>query len=242
MLVKFETFVEKSNRARNTEELVREFLNTVKQHGLDRMVFCLQTKHRGIDLEPGFGVLQNYPEDWMKHYTEKDYARIDPVTIYCMSKMETFTWEEIPQKMRMTRKQFQCLNMGVEAGLYNGVCTPLWGPGQFAGIGLASKEKHDSFDGDLDLITAYCNHFYIAFQRLNRRLDGEAAPNIYLTPREQEVLTWAAVGKTDGEIGTILNLSDETVDEYFGTAFRKLSANTRVMAVSKAIAYGLIRP
>ena len=55
--------------------------------------------------------------------------------------METFTWAEIPQSMRMTRMQLQCLNMGIEAGLYNGICTPLWGPDQFAGIGLASKEN-----------------------------------------------------------------------------------------------------
>jgi hypothetical protein len=154
-VVRFEEFVERANRARNTEELVTEFLNTVKQHGLDRMVFCLQTRHRHLDVEPGFGVLQNYPEDWMKHYREKGFDRIDPVTTYCLSRMETFTWAEIPQRMQMSRKQFQCLNMGIEAGLYNGICTPLWGPNQFAGIGLASKEKRDSFDGNLDLITAH---------------------------------------------------------------------------------------
>ena len=43
------------------------------------MVFCLQTQTSRYRLKPGFGVLQNYPEDWMKHYTEKGYARIDPV-------------------------------------------------------------------------------------------------------------------------------------------------------------------
>jgi len=241
MLRSFETFVERSNRARTTDELVKEFLATVRQHGLDRMVFCLQTKHQGINLQPGFGVIQNYPEDWMKHYAEKDYARIDPVTSYCLNKMATFTWAEIPQRMNMTRQQFQCLNMGIEAGLYNGTCTPLWGPNQFAGIGLASAEKIDSFDGNLDLITAYCNHFYIAFQRINRKTD-RPEHNIYLTQREQEVLTWAAAGKTDSEIGTILTLSEDTVDSYFRQIFKKLTANTRVMAVSKAISYGLIRP
>lgn len=241
MLVSFETFVEKANRARTTDELVKEFLATVKQHGLDRMVFCLQTKHQGIDLEPGFGVLQNYPEDWMKHYVEKDYARIDPVTVYCLNRMDTFTWAEIPKRMHMSRQQFQCLNMGIEAGLYNGVCTPLWGPNQFAGIGLASAEKRDSFDGNLDHITAYCNHFYIAFQRLNRKSD-RPEHNIYLSPREKEVLTWAAAGKSRADIGIILTLSEETVDSYFRTAFKKLDATTGTMAISKAISYGLIRP
>jgi DNA-binding CsgD family transcriptional regulator len=211
------------------------------EDGLDRMVFCLQTNHDHIDMKPGFGTIQNYPEDWMKHYFEKGYDRIDPVTSYCLNKMDTFTWAEIPQRMNLTRHQFQCLNMGIEAGLYNGVCTPLWGPNQFAGVGLASKEKLDSFDGKLDLITAYCNHFYIAFQRVNRKREISET-NIYLTRREHEVLTWAAAGKTDAEIGIILTMSDATVDTYMRRVFRKLNANTRVMAACKAISYGLIRP
>jgi DNA-binding CsgD family transcriptional regulator len=241
MQVSFETFVERANRARTTDELVTTFLDTVKQHGLDRMVFCLQTKHHGIDLKPGFGVLQNYPEDWMKHYMEKDYARIDPVTVYCMNKRDTFTWAEIPLRMQMSRQQFQCLNLGIEAGLYNGVCTPLYGPGQFAGVGLASKNRLDSFDGNLDLITAYCNHFYIAFQRINRKKEVPEQ-KIYLSARETEILTWAAVGKSDGDIASILNISEDTVNTYMRRMFAKLDAPNRVVAASKAISYGLIRP
>jgi len=241
MLASFETFVEKANRARTTDELVTEFLGTVKQHGLDRMIFCLQTNHDHIDMKPGVGVIQNYPEDWMKHYFEKGFDRIDPVITYCQNKMDTFTWAEIPERLRITRMQAQCLNMGIEAGLYNGICTPLWGPNQFAGIGLASKEKADSLDCSLDLITAYCNHFYIAFQRMNRKTD-RPEHNIYLTPREHEVLLWASGGKTDSEIGTILNLSEDTVDYNFRNIFKKLDANTRTLATTKALSYGLIRP
>ncbi len=241
MLVPFETFVERANYARTTGELVNEFLETVKQHGLDRMIFCLQTAHDHIGFPAGVGVIQNYPEDWIKYYFEKGFDRLDPVITYCQSKLDTFTWAEIPERMHMTRQQFQCLNMGIEAGLYNGICTPLWGPNQFAGIGLASKEKLDSFDGNVDLITAYCNHFYIAFQRINRKKDFPER-QVYLTPREGEILHWASKGKTDGEIATILHLSEETVDYHLRHAFKKLDAYSRVAAVTKALSYGLIRP
>ena len=241
MLVSFETFIEKSNRARTTDELVTEFLATVKQHGLDRMIFCLQTNHDHIDMKPGVGVIQNYPEDWMNHYFEKGYDRDDPVITYCQNKMATFTWAEIPQRLELTGRQARCLNMGIEAGLYNGICTPLRGPNQFAGIGLASKDKMASLDCSLDLITAYCNHFYIAFQRINLKTDRREH-NIYLTKREREVLTWGSHGKTDSEIGTILNLSEDTVDYNFRNIFRKLDANTRTLATTKALSYGLIRP
>ena len=240
MLVSFETFVEKTNYARTTDELVKEFLATVGQHGLDRMIFFLQTDHDHIAMKTGVGVIQNYPEDWMKHYFEKGYDRLDPVITYCQNKMDTFTWDEIPQRLKMTRQQFQCLNMGIEAGLYHGICTPLWGPNQFAGIGLASKEKVDSFDGRLDLITAYCNHFYIAFQRLNRKTE-RPEHNIFLTPREREVLTWLGAGKSKQDIATILNLSKDAVDFHCRGVFKKLDANNRTVAVSKAVSFGLIR-
>jgi len=241
MLVSFEEFIERANRACTTDELVREFLNTVKQHGLDRMIFCLQTNHDHIEMKPGVGVIQNYPEDWMKHYFEKGFDRVDPVITYCQNKMDTFTWAEIPQRMQMTRVQFQCLNMGIEAGLYNGICTPLWGPNQFAGIGLASKERIDSFDGRLDLISAYCQHFYIVFQRLNRKTEGPEH-NIFLSAREREVLTWIAVGKSKQDVAAILSLSKDTVDSYCRSVFKKLDANNRAMAIRKAMSYGLIRP
>ena len=243
MQVSFETFVEKANRARTTDELVTEFLGTVKQHGLDRMIFCLQTNHDHIDMKPGVGVIQNYPEDWMKHYFEKGFDRIDPVITYCQNKMDTFTWAEIPERLRITRMQAQCLNMGIEAGLYNGICTPLWGPNQFSGIGLASKEKLDSLDCSLDLITSYCNHFYVVFQRINRKAD-RPEHNIYLTKREHEVLPCGlpAVKTGNGEIATILKLCEDTVDYNFRNIFKKLNANNRTLATSKALSYGLIRP
>src|SRR5205085_6318776 len=115
-----------------------------------------------------------------------------------------------------------------------GICPPLRGPNQFAGIGLASKDRVELSDCNLDLITAYCNHFYIVFQRLNRKTE-RPEHNIYLTKREREVLTWGAIGKTDSEIGSILNLSEDTVDYNFRNIFRKLDANSRTLATTKAL-------
>src|ERR1700730_13166873 len=110
------------------------------------------------------------------------------------------------ERLELTRKQKLCLNLGTEAGLNNGICTPLWGPHRFAGIGLASTEKKDACHANIDMITAYCNHFYIAFQRLHAkpRLNDNTVPNITLTPRQAAVLTKVAEGKSDEDIALIL--------------------------------------
>lgn len=63
-----------------------------------------------------------------------------------------------------------------------------------------------------------------------------------LTPREIEVLTWAARGKTAWEIGEILGIAKRTVDEHTQSASRKLGAANRTQAVAIALREGVIKP
>ena len=56
-----------------------------------------------------------------------------------------------------------------------------------------------------------------------------------LTPRELEVLTWAARGKSARQIGQILHIAKRTVDEHVQTAVRKLGATNKTQAVAIAL-------
>jgi DNA-binding CsgD family transcriptional regulator len=55
-----------------------------------------------------------------------------------------------------------------------------------------------------------------------------------LTPREREVLTWVARGKSASDIGKILRIAKRTVDEHAQSAVRKLGAQNRAQAVAIA--------
>jgi len=63
-----------------------------------------------------------------------------------------------------------------------------------------------------------------------------------LTAREREVLMWVARGKTDWEIGEILQISKETSFAHVRNCCRKLDALTRTQAVVRAIMAGEITP
>lgn len=245
-LLPFESFIEKTNHAQTVEELMQTFLDTVTYHGFDKMIFCLLSDHQKIGLKAGVGHLRNYANDWMDYYFDQGFDKIDPVISYCYQKQGTFSWREMAERMALSTKQKKCLYGGVEAGLNNGVCAPLWGPHTFAGVGLASSAKKDAVDQNLDLITAYCNHFYIAFMRLHMRLSGDdnnkQVPNITLTPREREILTWVYKGKSKEVIGEIIGISDHGVDYHLRNVYRKLNAHDRICAVSKALSLGLIHP
>lgn len=56
-----------------------------------------------------------------------------------------------------------------------------------------------------------------------------------LTPREGEVLTWLACGKTDGEIAGLLGLSPRTVHKHLEHMYIKLGVETRTAAVMRAL-------
>ena len=56
-----------------------------------------------------------------------------------------------------------------------------------------------------------------------------------LSPREVEVLQWCSLGKSNGVIATILDISEKTIEFHLASVFRKLEVNGRMLAVLKAI-------
>jgi DNA-binding CsgD family transcriptional regulator len=68
---------------------------------------------------------------------------------------------------------------------------------------------------------------------------GVADPPV--TDRESEILAWIAAGKSDWQIGRILELSPKTVNFHVENAKRKFGVATRVQAVLAAERRGLLR-
>ncbi|WP_295012219.1 LuxR C-terminal-related transcriptional regulator [uncultured Microbacterium sp.] len=81
---------------------------------------------------------------------------------------------------------------------------------------------------------------------VERRLLELAAPTrgsaeaARLSPRERDVLSSAALGRTNAQVADALGLRESTVKAYLGAAMAKLDAPTRHAAVSRARRDGLI--
>jgi DNA-binding NarL/FixJ family response regulator len=73
-----------------------------------------------------------------------------------------------------------------------------------------------------------------AVDAAHKRLSGAA-----LTPRETEVLSWLAKGKTNRDIADILGMSPRTVNKHLEHIFEKLGVETRTAAA--AIASSLLQ-
>lgn len=73
---------------------------------------------------------------------------------------------------------------------------------------------------------------------LQRRAEPSAAATrlstASLTPREAEVLSWVAKGKTNRDVGDILGMSPRTVNKHLEHVFEKLGVETRAAAAALA--------
>ena len=63
-----------------------------------------------------------------------------------------------------------------------------------------------------------------------------------MSRREHDVLSWGAEGKTDEEISVILSITVNTVRFHWKNIFRKLAANGRTYAITKALRQQIISP
>ena len=62
-----------------------------------------------------------------------------------------------------------------------------------------------------------------------------------LTPRELEVMTWSARGKTYGEIATLLSIQEDTAKFHIEHAREKLNATNKTHAIALALSHGYIK-
>jgi LuxR family quorum-sensing transcriptional regulator LasR len=63
---------------------------------------------------------------------------------------------------------------------------------------------------------------------------------IRLSPRQREVLSWSAEGKTTWETSIIMKCTEATVNYHLRQVIRKLAATNKTHAVSRALHLGLI--
>lgn len=114
---------------------------------------------------------------------------------------------------------------------------PVHGPhGARASLGFLGN-RSDLSHTELGDLAIFAAHAYDIYSNLKNHL---VLPESLLSPRQLEVLHWAANGKTSGEIASILSLSEHTVNTYMNNAIRKLDCVNRVQVVAKALRMRLI--
>jgi len=132
------------------------------------------------------------------------------------------------------------LDEGRDFNLIKGLAVPVKIPFKPTGVISLGYEDLKLSDSEIAAVQLVCIHAYTHILSL---LDpAMIAPAFTLTERESEVLHFAAAGKTNWEIGTILGISEQVAKEHMANISRKLGSSNRAHSVTIGIRTGAILP
>lgn len=188
----------------------------------------------------GTYAMSTYTDDWHKHYMARSYLDIDPVVQNALRQITPFDWQNDNPSPELKRFFGEAKEFGVSN---TGFSVPIRGVrgdiGVFSVSTNLSPDEWQHFrrenQSDMMLLAYY---FYMAC------VDIEFPENrsVVLSPREYDILSWMAVGKSTHVVAAILGLSPKTVEHYLASARIKLRAANTTHAVAKAVKWGLINP
>ena len=181
---------------------------------------------------------QGFSETWERQYRRR-LRRIDPLPEYGMDRMRVFRWGPVLDTIPLTPAQERYHRFLRQVGMADGLAVTVWGPGGrcgFIGFGRAAGDWAFEPPSYVGLgVTAQ-----ISFNRYCGLLEDREAGELRLSPRELEILHWAARGKSNPDIAQILGISRATVDTYMRRVFQKFGTNDRTVACIRAHELGFI--
>ena len=179
-----------------------------------------------------------FPAEWVEEYVRLDYERIDPITRRAMRHTQPFWWSEITALEELRPREKAYLKALHKANLGDGLAIPVFGPqGRNGYVGLGFGARARALPAHR--VATFQMAAQIAHQRYCELLI-EGFEHVRLSPREEEILGWAARGKSNTVIADILEVSPNTVDTHLRRLFAKLGVNDRVTAVLRGMALGLV--
>ncbi|MEJ1117721.1 LuxR C-terminal-related transcriptional regulator [Phyllobacterium sp. CCNWLW109] len=218
---------------------------------------CLHITHIGYSSQtapnkgstPDVSVTTTLPFSWAMRYSAKGYYKLDPLLdavvmprrpaqaagsirnladeVALSSEVEKYFWD---REMRNTGSLFLAVGASNPHG-FKGITEFTFNVGKSEQAGFIERMRQ---------------RLVACSSRLHTALHGNRNPVLaavvakLLTKRELDCLYWAANGKTDGEIGEILDIARWTVVTYLQNAKNKLGCANRTSTVATALALGVI--
>jgi LuxR family quorum sensing-dependent transcriptional regulator len=221
--------IDKLDRLMDTEAVMDAMHDAVARYGFETLLFTGSPGPRQRFDTVVLGA--RWPAEWFKLYNEGRYVHVDPVIRHLRRSVKPFEWTEARYDPETEPRAAELMRLRTDFGFGRAFVVPIPGPaGNTAGVSMSGPDPEVTAQSRpaIHLMALY------AFDRA-ASLRVAPRPKPFLTPREREVLSWAAAGKSAWEIGEILNVAKRTVDEHAQTAARKLGAVSRTQAIALAI-------
>lgn len=231
-------FVEAVQDLSNADAVLAKLNGAAEQLGFSFFIMTgLPLPNR--PLEP-LVIRSAWPTGWFDRYIERDYFRLDPVGRHVLTSSLPFRWYDAPLLRGASGPAGTVMQEARAFGLTDGFCVPIHSAnGWQAALSFAT-------DAPLDLSPRELAAAHLiavtAYGRVRLLLGGRQPAVPKLTPREREVLTWAAAGKSAWETSCILGVGERTVITHLENIRQKLNAANTTQAVATALRNGELQP
>lgn len=194
-------------------------------------------------------IISSYPDEWVDLYRANNFQLTDPVILTAFKRASPFVWDE-----NITLMSDKIFSLSRRYNIVNGFTFVLHDPMNSLALlsviigsnGQGELEKRLSSDrGAMQMLLIDFNE---QMYRLagsvssGRRKYPAGAHKPIFTLRENEVLYWASMGKTYGEIAAIAGISVSTVKFHMGNIVVKLGVSNARQAIRLGVELELITP
>ncbi|MCF4130076.1 helix-turn-helix transcriptional regulator [Methylobacterium sp. SyP6R] len=183
-------------------------------------------------------ISRKWPIGWFELYTREDYVRVDPVIRRCRETVQPFKWFEAHYDPQHEPRAREVMERACDFGMRRGFSLPIHGPEGYGGCFSMSGSHLDLNQRTKPAIHLMAMYAFDRLRQIGRTPRSEQKNP--LTQREQEVLRWAAAGRSAANIADLLDITERTVTCHTVNAMRKLGAINKTQAVAYAIQRRLI--
>lgn len=230
-------FLDEAATITDLDQLLAAFRATLLELGFTVSSYhVLSSEFRKVPYEPGARYV-DFPDDWVRRYVDSNYFDADPIMATARKIGAPFRWSDLGAFHTLTARENEFLDDLRSAGLDAGFAVPVTSAaGDSAYFGVGGRD-HDfsGAPGALAELQLICRHLHICFEAIESERRAVA-----LSPREKEVLSLIARGKSNSVIADIIGIPNNTVDAIVRRCFKKLATDNRVEAVLKAVSRRLI--
>jgi LuxR family transcriptional regulator, quorum-sensing system regulator BjaR1 len=223
-------FVERSQHYTALQPLIDDFSEMVSGQGFGTFIMT-GLPAVGTDFDQ-LMICNHWPEAWAKRYGDENYFPDDPVSKWSLVKDRPFHWAESRGASPENERVKQINGEAKAFGLVDGIAFPMrTSRGWRVVMSLASDRPVDVSKRDEGMLLMASIYFQMAATDM---MSSERA-TVAITPREKEILQWAAVGKTAWETSQILNISEKTVRNHMNAIHLKFNVSSTTQAVVEAL-------
>lgn len=180
--------------------------------------------------------LSSYPEEWQRHYLDRQLFSVDPIVEAVNPKRGAFVWSEAQPPVAPSKQQRAFFGDARCFEIRSGVSIPIFGAfGRRALLTFASRQVKAESGLAADTFSALALGAFIDGFVRDRYQDMMSAADCPLTETQLETLSWLMHGKSNADIAVLRNTTKRAVEYQLQNIRTRLNVVNTYQAVGVAV-------